>query len=1017
METPCGSTVRRLVIYFVANIIFFSSEALGWQDDPVGIADRNIIPDNRFTASSYYDSRYAPMNARLNGAARGWAPRIATNPNDYLQIDLDQVFVISAVATQGANGRNEWTTEYKISTSIDKNAMVWATYKNGMADKLFPGNTDSNAVVKNVLGVPALVRYIRFIPTAYHSWKTMRVETYGFMKDLQWTSPAPTVDNITSTSAIVRWGNTTGSPLQANLTFYIIKYQDNNTTRTLNVSGFETSVNITGLSPNTNYSVIIKAVNKAGHGPWSCSTNFTTLPDRPYGDPLSVTAYPLSSQSVRVTWHASKCGSNGPIRGYKIMCTAISMNVTKEYVTSANQTSYNITSLEKWTEYRITVKCFNDNGEGPASAEVTVRTMEDAPGRPEHFEVTVLSSSCIQLDWALPSEANGIIRGFRMRYEKLVKSNGFLRNTTLPGNGTLSYVLTGLDSCTTYSFKILAYTIKDGPYTHEIQRTTAENVCQSDAIGIADPNIIPDDKFTATSWYGVSNEPWAARLYGTDDGWAPNSQSDPYDFLQIYLGQVFVVCAVATQGCNGCHKRTTQYKISTSVDKNARVWAIYKNGIADKLFPGNTDSNTVVKNVLGVPALVRYIRFIPTAYHSWKTMRVEAYGFMKDLQWTSPAPTVDNITSTSAIVRWRNTTGNPLQANITFYIIKYQDNSTTRTLNVSGFETSVNNSGLTPYTNYSVMIKAVNKAGHGQWSCSTNFTTLVEILPYGAPVSALAYSLSSQSLRVTWDASKCGSNGPNTSTVVKNVLNIPVLARYIRFIPIAYYSWKTLRVEAYGYIRDLQWTSPAPTVENITSTSAAVRWRKITESPLQANITFYIVKYHTNNNTRISNVSGSEASVVDVTGLTPDTNYSVRIKAVSRNYHGQWSCPTSFITPGSDLPPCIAKQTQKETNEARREKKETTCISSSIVATSLAFNVAFLVFILLLVVYINHLKKQLEEAKKAEKRQMNAFNEVLYSNTNAIISEGSGLPMQQLPSYDNSTYEPIASCGIVTGAN
>jgi hypothetical protein len=110
----------------------------GCQDNPVGIADSSIIPDNRFTATSHYDAGYAPKNARLNGAARGWGPKTKTDAIDYLQIDLGEVYVICAVATQGCSSCSEWTTQYKISTSIDNN--TWTTYKTGASAKVNANN-------------------------------------------------------------------------------------------------------------------------------------------------------------------------------------------------------------------------------------------------------------------------------------------------------------------------------------------------------------------------------------------------------------------------------------------------------------------------------------------------------------------------------------------------------------------------------------------------------------------------------------------------------------------------------------------------------------------------------------------------------------------------------------------------------------------------------------------------------------------------------------------------------------
>ena len=113
-------------IKYLNKLLSFPTE---WGDNRIGVSDRSIIPDDRFTASSYYDDRYKPHYARLNGKGWGWAPKTRDDPSDYLQIDLGAVFVIRAVATQGNSLGFEWTTEYKISTSTD--STHWTMYQSG----------------------------------------------------------------------------------------------------------------------------------------------------------------------------------------------------------------------------------------------------------------------------------------------------------------------------------------------------------------------------------------------------------------------------------------------------------------------------------------------------------------------------------------------------------------------------------------------------------------------------------------------------------------------------------------------------------------------------------------------------------------------------------------------------------------------------------------------------------------------------------------------------------------------
>ena len=104
------------------------------ESEDIGLASGGTIPDSSFSASSYYNSNYKPSFGRLNGANRGWSPKTKTNLADFLQIDLLYEYVICAVATQGANGISEWTTNYKIQLSMD--GITAVTYQETKVDKV-----------------------------------------------------------------------------------------------------------------------------------------------------------------------------------------------------------------------------------------------------------------------------------------------------------------------------------------------------------------------------------------------------------------------------------------------------------------------------------------------------------------------------------------------------------------------------------------------------------------------------------------------------------------------------------------------------------------------------------------------------------------------------------------------------------------------------------------------------------------------------------------------------------------
>ena len=101
------------------------------------MASSGRIPDNSFSASSIFASKYAAKFGRLKGKG-AWEPK-TNDRDDYLQIDLLYEYVICAVATQGnpptqSPTAQEWTTEYKLRFSL--NGTTFFPYNENKADKV-----------------------------------------------------------------------------------------------------------------------------------------------------------------------------------------------------------------------------------------------------------------------------------------------------------------------------------------------------------------------------------------------------------------------------------------------------------------------------------------------------------------------------------------------------------------------------------------------------------------------------------------------------------------------------------------------------------------------------------------------------------------------------------------------------------------------------------------------------------------------------------------------------------------
>ncbi|KXJ16676.1 Coagulation factor VIII [Exaiptasia diaphana] len=271
-------------------------------------------------------------------------------------------------------------------------------------------------------------------------------------------------------SVIVIWTY----PVNSYVKTVMVKYWNHQITKTVNASYPATNLTTTGLSPCTYYNVTIKAVSELGNGPWTTIRNFRTDSELPKVAPSGVSARAKTSQSILVTWKVPAGISCSP-NGYKVVfTTAPGRPGQSVFVSGFQNTSYTLTNLKKWTEYFILVQVHNKKGDGPLSTVVKERTLEDAPdAAPDNFQVRPINSTSVRLSWNLPpgNQQNGIIRGFKVYYYKAFAIScppGESPQINILWNKTFHYVLGNLATNTEYTFKILAYTIKDGPYSKEI---------------------------------------------------------------------------------------------------------------------------------------------------------------------------------------------------------------------------------------------------------------------------------------------------------------------------------------------------------------------------------------------------------------------------------------------------------------------------------------------------------------------------------------------------------------------
>ena len=99
--------------------------------------------------------------------------------------------------------------------------------------------------------------------------------------------------------------------------------------------------------------------------------------------------------------------------------------------------------------------------------------------------------------------------------------------------------------------------------------------CFENPVGVSDIAKIPDARMTSSSQYGDGYQAAYGRLNGDrGDGWCAKSKSGNNEWLQVDLGKLYTVCAVATQGDRNGNEWVTGFKLYYA--ENTNSWNVYK---------------------------------------------------------------------------------------------------------------------------------------------------------------------------------------------------------------------------------------------------------------------------------------------------------------------------------------------------------------------------------------------------------------------------------------------------------
>uniref|UniRef100_A0A3Q2QLB7 Retinoschisin 1 n=1 Tax=Fundulus heteroclitus TaxID=8078 RepID=A0A3Q2QLB7_FUNHE len=148
--------------------------ALGFESGSVTSDQINCSNQDQYIG--WYSS-WTPNKARLNNQGFGcaWLSKF-NDQQQWIQIDLKEVGVVSGILIQGRCDADEWITKYSIQYRTVE-SLNWIYYKDQTGNnRVFYGNSDRSSTVQNLLRPPIVARYIRLLPLGWHTRIAVRME-------------------------------------------------------------------------------------------------------------------------------------------------------------------------------------------------------------------------------------------------------------------------------------------------------------------------------------------------------------------------------------------------------------------------------------------------------------------------------------------------------------------------------------------------------------------------------------------------------------------------------------------------------------------------------------------------------------------------------------------------------------------------------------------------------------------------------------------------------------------------
>ncbi|GAB3762217.1 fibronectin type III domain-containing protein [Spirosoma pomorum] len=592
-----------------------------------------------------------------------------------------------------------------------------------------------------------------------------------------------------------------------------------------------------GLSGGTEYCYRI-AEDGHNYSSIACATTSASVPNAP----ARLTATAVSSSQINLQWADLSDNETGfqIERGNTTTGT-----FSKVADVGANATTFSDQNLTASTQYCYRVRAVNAAGTSGYTDVQCATTTAPPVGAPQNLVANATSTTQINLTWT------GVAGAASYQLERSPNGNDTWTKIADPAGSSSSYTDPNLTPNTRYYYRIRAVVSGTaGPYSN------VTNALTPDA-----PPAAPARLTASATSFSQINLNWAD-LSANETGFQLERSTDGTSF-----SKVADIAANATSYSDPNLSPNTRYYYRIR-SANAAGNSDYSN-VADATTP------------VGPPAAPQGLSAVATS-----TTQI-------NLTWTGVA------TATNILIE-RSPNGT---------------DSWNQISSVTGSATTYADQGLSPNTRYYYRIRATNGTGTGPYSSVANAIT--PDAPPAAPARLTANATSFSQINLSW-ADLAGNesgfqverspNGTDSWTKIADVAANTTSYNDQNLSPQTRYYYRIRAVNAAG---NSDYSNVADATTPVGPPAAPQSLSAVATSTTQINLSWNVIATATNvliersltgtdGWNQLASVAGDATTYADQ-GLSQNTRYYYRIRAVNASGNGPYSTVASAVTP--DAPP------------------------------------------------------------------------------------------------------------------